>query len=134
MSGARADDRGGDVTPISDRTPEGRAVPRDGRPPRRRAPQPLAAAVEALAARLAPQTPLAAVQRVWPEVAGAAVAAEAEPVSERGGVVTIACRSAVWAQELTLLGPDLVRRLNDALGGPRVSELRCTAAPRRADR
>jgi hypothetical protein len=104
------------------------------RPQRRRAPVPLAGAVEALAQRLAPQTPLAAVQRVWPEVAGAAVAAEAEPVSERAGVVTIACRSAVWAQELTLLAPDLVARLNDALGAPHVSELRCTAAPRHAAR
>ena len=97
----------------------------------RRAPVPVSDAVESLAARLEPQTPLAAVQRVWPEVAGAAVAAEAEPVSERGGTVTIACRSSIWAQELTLLAPDLVRRLNEALGAPRVTELRCTAAPRR---
>ena len=96
----------------------------------RRAPVPLAGAVEQLAARLEPQTPLSAVQRVWPEVAGEAVAAEAEPVSERAGTVTIACRSAVWAQELTLLAPDLVRRLNQALGAPRVRELRCTAAAR----
>ena len=99
----------------------------------RRTPVPVAGAVEALAARLQPQTPLSAVQRVWPEVAGEAVAAEAEPVSVRAGVVTIACRSSVWAQELTLLAPDLVPRLNDALGEPRVSELRCTAAPRRRD-
>lgn len=113
------------------RTPGGRATPRDPRPPRRRAPVPLAGAVEALAERLAPQTPLSAVQRVWRQVAGEAVAAEAEPISERAGVVTIACRSAVWAQELTLLAPDLVGRLNEALGAPRVTELRCTAAPRR---
>ena len=104
---------------------------RAGRPLRRRTPVPVAGAVEALAGRLAPQTPLSAVQRVWAEVAGEAVAAEAEPVSERAGVVTIACRSAVWAQELTLLAPDLVARLNAALGAPRVTQLRCTAAPRR---
>ena len=115
----------------AERTPGGRASPRDPRPPRRRTPVPLAGAVEALAARLEPQTPLSAVRRVWREVAGDAVAAEAEPVSERAGVVTIACRSAVWAQELTLLGPDLVRRLNEALGAPRVTSLRATAAPRR---
>ena len=117
-----------------DRTPGGRAVPRDPRPPRRRAPVPAAGAVEDLASRLAPQTPLSAVQRVWPDVAGGVVAAEAEPVAERGGVVTIACRSAVWAQELTLLAPDLVGRLNEALGAPRVTELRCTAAGRRRTR
>ncbi len=97
----------------------------------RRAPVPAAGAVEALAGRLEPLTTLSAVQRAWPEVAGPAVAAEAQPVSERAGVVTIACRSAVWAQELTLLAPDLVARLNQALGAPRVTELRCAAAPRR---
>jgi len=29
--------------------------------------------------------------------------------------VTVACESAVWAQELELLGPDLVTRFGDAL-------------------
>jgi predicted nucleic acid-binding Zn ribbon protein len=61
---------------------------------------------------------LASVQSVWAEVAGAAVAEEAEPVSERGGVVTVACRSAVWAQELELLGRDLEERLGARLGAP----------------
>ncbi len=100
----------------------------------RRAPVPLAAAVEGLAARLEPLTALGAVQRAWPEVAGAAVAAEARPVSERAGVVTVECRSAVWAQELDLLAPDLVARLNSALGSPRVTALRCVAKPARRRR
>ena len=30
-------------------------------------------------------------------------------------MVTIACRSATWAQELDLLGPELLGRLNEAL-------------------
>ena len=94
---------------------------------RRRAPVPLSGAVEALTRRLEPVTPLAAVQRAWPAAVGAAVAAEAQPVAERGGVVTVACRSAVWAQELELLAPDLVARLNAAMGEGRVTSLRCTA-------
>ncbi len=93
----------------------------------RRAPVPLAGAVEALAARVEPLTALAAIQRAWPGVAGPAVAAEARPVAERAGVVTVECRSAVWAAELDLLGPELVGRLNDALGAPRVTALRCVA-------
>lgn len=101
---------------------------------RRRAPVPLAGAVEQLATRLEPLTPLAAIQRAWPEVVGGVVAAEAEPVSERGGVVTVRCRSAVWAQELTLMAPDLVARMNAAVGEGRVTELRCTAAGRRGAR
>ena len=43
-------------------------------------------------------------QTAWAEAVGEAVAAEATPVSERDGVVTVACRSATWAQELDLLG------------------------------
>jgi len=55
------------------------------------------------------------VQAAWADVAGAAVAEEAEPVSEREGVVTIACSSAVWAQELELLGGELTERLKGRL-------------------
>jgi predicted nucleic acid-binding Zn ribbon protein len=92
---------------------------------RRRAPVPLAGAVEALAATLEPLTPLAAVQRTWADAVGPAIAAECTPVAERGGVVTVACRSSVWAHELSLMAPDLVGRLNAALGEARVAELRC---------
>jgi predicted nucleic acid-binding Zn ribbon protein len=95
---------------------------------RRRTPVPVAGAVEALARRLEPQTPLAAVQRAWPAAVGDVIAAECDPVAERAGVVTVACRSAVWAQEVALMAPDLVERLNEALGAPRVRELRCRAS------
>jgi len=82
---------------------------------RRPGPRPVHLALEAFALEAAPATVLARVQAAWPEVAGPAVAAEAEPVSERAGTVTVTCRSATWAQELSLLGPDMVRRLNAAL-------------------
>jgi predicted nucleic acid-binding Zn ribbon protein len=83
---------------------------------RRLAPRRLGAALDELTGRLAPATTLARVQARWPDAARQAIAEEAEPISEREGVVTIACRSAVWAQELDLLGPDLVARLNELLG------------------
>ena len=41
------------------------------------------------------------------------------------------CSSAVWAQELDLMGPELVERLNDALGVPAVRSLRCQTVPAR---
>jgi predicted nucleic acid-binding Zn ribbon protein len=85
---------------------------------RRIAPRPLGAALDELTAGLAPATTLARVQARWPQAVGATIAEEAEPISEREGVVTIACRSAVWAQELDLLGPDLVTRLNELLAEP----------------
>ena len=67
---------------------------------RRRTPRPASDAIRDLADRLAPATTLAAVQRAWPEAAGEAFAAQSEPTGEAGGVVTVTCSSAVWAQEL----------------------------------
>ena len=75
----------------------------------------------------APATLLAAVQTVWAQAAGDAVARQAEPVSERDGEVTVACRSASWAQELDLLQDRLRGRLNERLGDERVARLRFTA-------
>jgi predicted nucleic acid-binding Zn ribbon protein len=95
---------------------------------RRHAPRPVSAAVEALASRVAPTTPLAAIQGGWLEAVGEAIAREARPVAERDGVVTVACRSAVWAQELDLMGSEVVERLNHALGGVPIRRLRCVAS------
>ena len=82
-------------------------------------PHPLGAALDAVRADVAPLTLLAAVQEAWPEVAGATVAAQAEVRSEKHGVVTVACRSATWAQELDLMQVELLGRLRERLdGGP----------------
>ena len=106
-----------------------------------RAPRHLGPALRRALDLTAPATLLAAVQKTWPEVAGAGVANQAQPVAERDGVVTIACRSAVWAQELDLLQAELLERLNETLsaagpGGRRgpLEGLRFTAdAPRHSD-
>lgn len=97
----------------------------------RRAPRPAALGLASFVDGLAPLTLLAEVQRLWPAVAGAAVAEQATPTAERGGTLTITCQSAVWAQELDLMGPTIVGRLNDALGREAVTTLRCSAAPPR---
>jgi predicted nucleic acid-binding Zn ribbon protein len=93
---------------------------------RRRGPRPVAAALATVTARLAPPTLLAEVQRAWPDAAGA-FAEHAAPVAERDGVVTVSCSSAVWAQELDLLGPKVVCALNVALARPAVAKLRVTS-------
>jgi predicted nucleic acid-binding Zn ribbon protein len=91
----------------------------------RPAPRPLASALERYTAELAPATTLARVQRVWPHAAGAAIAAAATPCAERAGVLSVRCEAAVWAQELDLMAGELIGRLNDALGAPLITELRC---------
>jgi predicted nucleic acid-binding Zn ribbon protein len=91
---------------------------------RRLAPRPIGKALEQALPDARPAGLLAEVQSAWPAVAGAALAASASPVSERGGTVTVECESAVWAQELELLGADLARRLDEAVKGGRVERLR----------
>ena len=93
-----------------------------------RRPRPLAEVLPALRSRLAPVTLLADVQTRWAEVAGEAVAREAQPVSERAGVVTVRCSSAVWASELSMMSARLLERLNHdrPAGAPDVVELRFT--------
>lgn len=86
----------------------------------RRLDQALARVVE----RVAPATTLARVQQCWESAAGATIASEATPVSERSGVVTVACRSAVWANELELMSKGLVEALNEVLGTAAVGSLR----------
>jgi predicted nucleic acid-binding Zn ribbon protein len=97
--------------------------------PHRRSPRPLAFALEAIRDDLAPETLLADVQRAWPEAVGASVAAEARPTSERGGVLTVSCSAAVWAQELDLMAPAILERLNGLLKGGQIGRLRCVAVP-----
>lgn len=94
---------------------------------RRRAPRSLSFALASVTSGLEPATGIARVQGCWADAVGEAVNAEAQPVSERGGVVTVACRSSVWAQELELLAPDLLEKLNAALGDRPLRQLRFKA-------
>jgi predicted nucleic acid-binding Zn ribbon protein len=98
---------------------------------RRRGPRPVGLALDTLTDAIAPATLLAEVQRAWPRAAGEAFARAAEPVSERDGVVTVACDSAVWAQELDLMSERVIDALNEAIGRPAVRRLRPRALPAR---
>lgn len=91
---------------------------------RRRAPRPAATAFRAALAQAAPKTPLAAVQGAWAEVVGEQIAAVASPVSERAGVVSVACSDSVWAQELDLMQEQLLERLRERLGEQAPKRLR----------
>jgi predicted nucleic acid-binding Zn ribbon protein len=98
----------------------------------RRSPRSLETALNALSADLAPPTLLADIQRVWAATVGAGIAAQAQPTSERGGVVTVSCAASVWAQELDLMAPQIIVRLNSALGTEAVAKLRCVAVGHRS--
>lgn len=101
----------------------------------RRSPRSLETALGEVRERLAPETVLAEIQSLWRDAVGPAIAAEAQPTAERGGVLTVSCSASVWAHELDLMGPMILERLNALLdgsrvGGPQLTRLRCvTAAP-----
>jgi hypothetical protein len=97
----------------------------------RRSPRPVAIAIDRIQAQLAPETLLAEVQQVWGEVVGSAIAGEAEPTSERAGVLTISCAASVWAHELDLMSPVIVERLNAVLRRGAIARLRCVTLPSR---
>ena len=96
---------------------------------RRRSPRPVGDVLGTLLSRLAPASTLAAVQDAWDGAVGTLVAAHAMPVSERDGVLTVACGEAAWAHELELMGPELIEQINAALGRPALRALRCVATP-----
>jgi len=83
---------------------------------RRVAPRAVGLALTALTNELAPATTLARIQGCWADAVGPTIAAEAEPLAEHDGTLTVACKSAVWAQELDLLAGDLLPRLNALVG------------------
>jgi predicted nucleic acid-binding Zn ribbon protein len=95
----------------------------------RRSPRPVGFALDGIRSELQPATLLGEVQSIWPQAVGAAIATEAQPTAERAGVLTISCSASVWAQELDLMGPAIVERLNEALSGGSVTRLRCVSMP-----
>jgi predicted nucleic acid-binding Zn ribbon protein len=96
---------------------------------RRLAPRPIGLALDRVRAEWEPDTLLAAVQRVWPSTVGETIAEAAQPTAERGGVLTVSCGAAVWAQELDLMAPAIIERLNAALSSGGIDRLRCVAVP-----
>jgi predicted nucleic acid-binding Zn ribbon protein len=92
-------------------------------------PRPIGAAIGDALEGAEPATLLAAVQSAWLAAVGEAIAREANPVSERDGVVTVACRSSTWAQELDLLGRQILEQVRGKLpSGTSLEGLRFTAS------
>jgi len=61
--------------------------------------------------------------RLWPEVAGPAVALRAQPLRIINGTLTIVVSSAAWMQELRFLTAMMKEKLNDRLGAELIREI-----------
>lgn len=61
----------------------------------------------------------------WPEVAGKQIAQVTEPrVVTQDGTLFVSVKTAAWMNELSLMSPDLVRRINEAMGHNAIKRIR----------
>ncbi len=62
----------------------------------------------------------------WEEAVGGVVAEHARPHALKGGKLTVLVDSPVWMQQLSLLRPDLVEKVNRSLGEELVKDMLLT--------
>ena len=62
--------------------------------------------------------------RIWPEIVGELAATNCFPGGFRQGCLTVTARTSAWAQEMSLLSPEIQKKLDAALGEGVVTELR----------
>lgn len=91
---------------------------------RRRDPVRISDVLPAVVGGVEPQTALARVQSAWQAAAGSTLAKWAEPVSERAGVVTLACSDSMVAHELEMMRSELLEKLAAELAESPPRELR----------
>ena len=60
----------------------------------------------------------------WEQVVGVELAKRMRPSSLKGGVLKVRVDSWVWASEMRYLAPEIIVRINEALGSAMVSELK----------
>lgn len=61
--------------------------------------------------------------QVWHEVVGPQIAARARPARIRDGILEVRVDQAVWMQQLQLLKPKILSRLNERLGGEVIRDI-----------
>ena len=87
-------------------------------------PRSLGQAISDFRTDISPASRVASVQAVWNEVVGERLSAVTEVIEEREGTVLIECKSSVWAQELEMMAPRIIARLDGAMAGSGPEKLR----------
>ncbi len=64
------------------------------------------------------------VWRVWDRLVGAEIARNARPAAFKGSLLLVHVTSSVWLHHLQFLKKEIVKRLNDDLGQPLVSDIK----------
>ena len=67
----------------------------------------------------------------WTGIVGERIAQRAYPIDMRNGVLVLAVKNSSWMHQLTFLKSDLLAKVNQALGGSELSEVRLELAGRK---
>ncbi len=88
-------------------------------------PESLGGLVQATLARLGIGTRVARAQVIadWPELVGPHIADVARPVRIRGSTLFVAVESAAWRNELSLMRPQLMRKINAGRNEGRIERI-----------
>jgi predicted nucleic acid-binding Zn ribbon protein len=60
----------------------------------------------------------------WDDAVGPEVAENARPSAFKGGLVIVEVLNSGWMHHLRFLKADIIRKVNEALGGPYVEEIK----------
>lgn len=67
---------------------------------------------------------IARIWSLWNKAVGDSIAENSRPASFKGSLLSINVSNSVWLQHLTFLEADLIKKINLALGGELVKELK----------
>jgi predicted nucleic acid-binding Zn ribbon protein len=109
------------AAPIGKRYPTRMAVPA-----RRKYPQQIGGPLQEILARLDTEGHFEIVRlmRLWPDAVGETIARRTQVAGLKFHVATVKVSGAMWIQELNLMKPQILSRLNDALGNDTVRDIR----------
>jgi predicted nucleic acid-binding Zn ribbon protein len=72
---------------------------------------------------------LTRVWQIWDDTVGAAIAANAQPAAFKGDLLLVHVNSSTWIHQLQFLKPDIISKVNTALGKPMIAEIKFKIGP-----
>ena len=84
----------------------------------RRTPRPITLSIQELVQRVRPATVLTEVQAVWSEAT--------QLIGVKNGELLVQCESSLWSQEISLLAPQIIRKINQRISAEQpIEKVRC---------
>jgi len=66
---------------------------------------------------------------IWEQALGASIAANTRPAAFKGSLLIVNATSSSWLQQLRFLKPEIIRKVNLALGGTPVEDIKFKIGP-----